>query len=124
MRDRGNKLMGVDRTDYIVYGWKLPFKYFDEKGIDIWEDKKFLPYIEGWKDEKYCIIQDGMSGKYTVFGKLITSAADYEGFNFFEISEDTLQISKTEIINKFQEVFGLSDETIGNPKPLVFNHWS
>jgi len=112
--------MGVDRTDYIVYGWKLPANYFETKGIDIWGDK-FLRYIEGWEGEKYTIIKDGMCGKYCVFGLMITQANE-EGFEFFEITNDSL--SPIELTDKFKEVFGFTDESIGYPKHLVFTHWS
>jgi len=46
--------MGLSRTDYIVYGWKLPLNMTDKDGneINFWDDK-FLPYIEGHKGEEY-----------------------------------------------------------------------
>lgn len=116
--------MGVDRTDYIVYGWKLPYGYFKNKGIDVWRDDKYLPFIEGWKDEKYTLITDGMTGRYTLFGLLIAQAAE-EGFEFFELTDESAQgVSKIEIVKKFKEVFGIEDADIGLPKALVFTHWS
>lgn len=51
--------MGVDRTDYIIYGWKLPYglKNSDGNEIDFFEDK-YLPYVEGHKGIQYTIIVD------------------------------------------------------------------
>jgi len=33
--------MGVDRSDYIMYGWKLPYKLKDNEGneIDLFDEK-------------------------------------------------------------------------------------
>lgn len=40
--------MGVDRTDYIVYGWKLPYDITNSKGekINFWDDA--YPRWNGW----------------------------------------------------------------------------
>ena len=45
--------MGVDRSDYIMYGWKLPYKIKDNEGneIDLW-DEKFESVMCGFPGEE------------------------------------------------------------------------
>lgn len=114
--------MGVDRSDYIIYGWKLPYKVFTPDGveIDLWDDPKFLPYIEGHKGIDHTLIIDGMSGEYTAFGDWIASGNDSIGFEFIELEFSQLNPESTK--NKFKEVFGFDPP--GEPKILVFTHWS
>jgi hypothetical protein len=57
--------MGLYRTDYIVYGWKLPKEIY---GFDYW-DEKYLPYIEGHPGIKYQIIR----GKEMIIRCLVMS---------------------------------------------------
>lgn len=87
--------MGVDRTDYIVYGYKLPYELKNENGkIDLWDDK-FLPMIEGHQGEEFTLISDGMSGQYNVFGLRIESGGDkYEGWDFVNLDFKNLDAEK------------------------------
>ncbi len=120
--------MGVDRTDYIIFGFKFSPKDLKQHGIDLWDDK-YLPYIEGHQGVEYIIVNDGMSGEYVVFGKLINQADENEGSNFKKIEYDSFfsdQVNKA-IIYKFKELFGnemyASIEDI-DPQLLVFSHYS
>jgi hypothetical protein len=120
--------MGVNKTHYIIFGFKVhPNKLKSEK-IDIWSDK-FLPYIEGHKDIPYTIIYDGMCGEYLVFGKLIHKDHDYDSFSFTSISYKDFFDDKEnkEVTQAFIDLFGkeifndLEDE---EPQMLVFTHFS
>jgi hypothetical protein len=115
--------MGVDRIDYIVYGWKLPYKIEGKNGkINIWDDK-FLPLIEGRQGEKHFICVDGMCGKYVVFGILIDSSDDYEGWTFQELNIHTIENNfDNELKNRYIDLF--ESEPQSNPKLLIFSHFS
>jgi hypothetical protein len=117
--------MGVSRTDYIVYGWKLPSDIKDKDGkvIDFW-DEKFLPYIEGHLGVKYIFISDGMCGDYCVFGKKLNVQRDdeYEDTNFKELDISPSNLNSMEAFSKYLEVFGMGAET--PPAVLVFSHFS
>jgi len=115
--------MGVDRTDYIVYGYKLPYKLKNKNGIiDIW-DNKFLPMIEGHKGEEFIIVSDGMSGEYNVFGLKISSCDEYTGWDFVELDIENLNAEKVK--SKYREIFEPSDEdVIPEPNLLIFSHFS
>lgn len=120
--------MGVDRTDYIIFGFKLNPEELKRKNINLW-DEKYLPYREGRKNIPYSIIHDGMCGEYTVFGKVINSTGDYEGTSFTVINykdffDDELN---NELIQDFIALFGKElYETLDEEEPqmLVFSHYS
>jgi hypothetical protein len=109
--------MGVDRTDHIVYGWKLPFD------IEVDEDK-CLPMIEGHEGEEFTIIQDGMGGEYTVFGLTLNSGGDkYEGWDFVHLDFRKLDTEKVKA--KYREVFNIPQtEAITEPYLFIFSHFS
>ena len=116
--------MGVDRTDYIVYGYKLPYELKNENGkIDLWDDK-FLPMIEGHQGEEFTLVSDGMCGQYNVFGIRIESGGDkYEGWDFVHLDFKNLDAEKVK--SKYREVFELKeDEPIAEPYLFIFSHFS
>jgi len=120
--------MGVDRTDYIVYGFKFKPNDLKQSGIDIWADK-YLPYVEGHKGVTDIIVYDGMSGEYVVFGKLINKAEEHQGTGFTTISyRDFFDDDERERVTaKFRELFGdaiYDDLEEDEPQMLVFSHYS
>lgn len=114
--------MGVDRSDYMIYGYKLPVNYFKSKGIELFEGNKYMSYIEGWKGEDYSIVNDQMAGKYCVFGFSIAHA-NGQGFDFIELPTDGWPVNANQVKAKFNEVFGFSPEELGEPKVLLFTHY-
>ena len=109
--------MGLSRTDYIVYGWKLPLNMTDKDGneINFWDDK-FLPYIEGHKGEEYTIVRDD---NFMAFGKLV--AIDSDGWDFKHL--DTNNLNKEEVKNKYNEVFEV-EGSVSDPYLFIFSHWN
>ena len=109
--------MGVDRTDYIIYGYKLPYN------IKNLLDDKFLPMIEGHEGEEFIIVTDGMCGQYNVFGILIESGGDtYEGWDFVPLDFKNLDAEKVK--SKYREIFELKeDEQIDEPYLFIFSHF-
>lgn len=114
--------MGVDRSDYLIYGYKLPADYLKSKGIEIFEGDKYMPYIEGWKGEDYAIVHDQMAGKYCVFGYSV-AYANSNGFKFVELPPDGWPVTADQIKEKFKEVFDFVDGELGEPKVLLFTHY-
>lgn len=114
--------MGVDRSDYLIYGYKMPANYLESKGVNIWEDSKYLPFIEGWKDEDYSIVNDQMCGKYCVFGYSV-AYANSDGFEFIELPHNGWPVTADQIMAKFNEVFGFAPDGLGDPKVLLFTHY-
>ena len=107
--------MSVDRRDYIIYGWKLPYnmKNRNNEKLNLWDDK-FLPLVEGHKNEEFRIIQDQMCGKYTVFGYKVMSNDD--GWEFKDIVfNDSFNYLKLK--NRYVELF---DNEIPETEPTLF----
>lgn len=115
--------MSVDRTDYIVYGWKLPYNITDSKGdkVDLYKDE-YLPMVEGHKGEKYAIITDGMCGDYNVFGIVVKRGGDrYEGWLFENLDIRDFSNSSDDMKIKYREIF---DAVPKEPNLFIFTHWS
>lgn len=114
--------MSIDRKDYIVYGYKLPYELINENGkIDFWDDK-YQPMIEGHEGEEFTIIFDRMSGEYVVFGLFIACSDEYDGWDFFKL--DTKDLDGEKVKNKFHEVFGqLEGVTITEPELFIFTNF-
>lgn len=118
--------MGVERTDYIVYGYKLPYEIRNSNGdeIDFYEDyenekeNKFLPLIEGHEGEEFTIVSDGMSAEYNVFGLLIKQS-DYDGWGFIELNFGNFDSEKVK--SKYKELFEC--EIKEEPKLIIFSHF-
>ena len=114
--------MGVDRSDYLMVGWKLD----TDKTIDNdkWDDD--LVYLEF----ENCLIIHNY-GEYAVYGKIIANADDkYEGFLLTEITPESL-ILTTEEIQTYREDFkklGIGDlldcAEDQTPKAILFSHFS
>ena len=113
--------MSVDRSDYIIYGWKLPYELKDTKGenIDLWDDK-FLPMIEGHPGEKFTLIIDGMCGKYNAFG--LSVAQSNEDWEFEKLNFEDISSKKEQVKNKYKELFGTEIEE--DPYLFIFSHFS
>jgi len=115
--------MSVDRSDHIVYGWKLPYQTKNAKGeeINFWDDDKYLPMIEGHQDEDFTLIIDGMCGKYTAFGLSLNSGGyKYEGWDFVPLDFKNLDAEKVKA--RYREVFENEPET--EPTLFIFSHFS
>lgn len=112
--------MSVDRTDYIIYGWKLPYEIKNDDGVIDLDDDKFLPLIEGQEGEEFTILQDGMNGEYTVFGLVIALAYDDGGWVFQELPMTFDQEEK--VLSRYQDLFE-SEPPIDKPKLFIFSHY-
>jgi hypothetical protein len=115
--------MSVYRTDYIVYGYNLPYELKNEKGkIDLCSDK-FLPMIEGHQGEQFSFISDGMCSDYNAFGIVIKSVSEYEGWDFVNLDFKNLDAEKVK--SKYREVFDLKEGvSIADPYLFIFSHFS
>jgi hypothetical protein len=112
--------MGVDREDYIIYGYKFP-AYIDKDGKKwYWDDEKYEEYSDADEGEMIFIV-DGMNGEYAVFGKLIQKADEFEGLSM-EVLEEPETDEQEKLINLAEELFG-EHTTIGAPSYIVFTHW-
>jgi hypothetical protein len=79
--------MGVDRTDYLMWGALV-----DPHTIDFDRD---LPEISGEHGCEFDLVYDGMCGEYAIAGKIVATSTEYEGFDFLQIPTDDLVLDPT-----------------------------
>lgn len=114
--------MGIDRSDYIVYGWKLPYEILDNEGnkIDLYHEK-FESIMCGFEGEDFTLITDGMCGNYNVFGLSVQHCNDeYEGWDFVNL--DIASFDAEKVKSKYNELFGIYPTT--EPTLFIFSHFS
>lgn len=114
--------MSVNRTDYIVFGWRLPYEINGPNGekINFYDEEKYEPMLNGDPDEPYRLIIDGMMGEYVVFGKVITDAENDEGWDFVHLTN--LTPNSFELKEKYREVFNVQGE-VADPYLFIFSHF-
>ena len=71
--------MGVDRTDYLMFGADI--------GVNDFDRDKFEAEIDGAPGRKFDIIYDSMSGQYCLAGQIIAKSEPYDGFEMAKIEK-------------------------------------
>lgn len=89
--------MGVDRTSYLLYGFKVDnkkqIKIFDDHYDELMEES---PYSEMFNNSKskQTIVFDGMCGDYVYIGLCLAELEEYDDRRAIEISgEDILYLN-------------------------------
>jgi hypothetical protein len=117
--------MSINRTDYVIIGYKIPHNLRNKMGEPIdWFDDKFLPFVEGRINFPFSIILDHTSGDYAAYGKILARATDDIGFDGFKeirfVPEDF-----DDVRDSFVDLF--DDYDIGNvdhPRVLAFSNFN
>jgi len=106
--------MGVDRTDYLMFGTDI--------GPEAFERDEFEAEMDGAPGRRFDIVYDGMCGKYAVAGKIIAKSDPYEGFELAKVNLDDLDVDPDELIAKVSDAFGkkLSAEDFSL---ILFSHF-
>jgi hypothetical protein len=107
--------MGVDRTDYLMFGVDV--------GYDAFSWDKHEAEIEGRPDARFDVVYDGMRGKYCVAGKIIAASDRYEGFEGrIEIDPADLAIDRDALARKIADAFD-KDVSAGDFRLVLFSHF-
>lgn len=104
--------MGVDRTDYLIYGVKID--------PDLVDYDKHEDLINGAPTAPFDLVYDGMSGQYAVAGKIIARSDPYEGLEFKEITEDALPPDPEGLSAKIAATFGAPADKL---RLYLFSHY-
>jgi hypothetical protein len=107
--------MGVDRTDYLMFGVDVGYDAFD------WE--RHDAESQGAPNAKFDIVYDGMCGKYCIAGKIIAESEPYDGLTMTKIDPADLGIDRDELAAKLSDAFERRIE----PKDfslMLFSHFS
>jgi hypothetical protein len=90
--------MGVDRTDYLMWGVDVGAEGFDYD--------KHEAEICGEPGARFDIVYDGMSGEYCIAGKIIAVSDPYEGFEATKIDPSKLDVDRDALATVVSEAFG------------------
>lgn len=108
--------MGVDRTDYLMFGVDVGYDAFD------WD--KHEAEAEGRPDARFDIVFDGMSGKYCVAGRIIAVSDRYEGFEDRTIVEPrAIEVGADDLAQKISEAFE-KPVAASDLRVMLFSHYS
>lgn len=107
--------MGVDRTDYLMFGADM--------GTEAFERDDFEAEIDGAPGARFDVVYDGMCGKYCIAGKIIATSDPYEGFEMAKIDLNAVGFNPADIAASVSEAFGRkmlpSDFAL-----ILFSHFS
>lgn len=107
--------MGVDRTDYLMFGVDMGTKDFD------WD--KHQAECEGAPGAKFDIVYDGMSGQYCIAGKVIAKSNVYDGFDTIKIDPEKLGVDRGDLAAKVSEAWGREAKP-DDFSLILFTHFS
>lgn len=93
--------MSVQRNEYLGFGYMLDFKKAREVLIEQYGEDGYEELSEEYSDNAFnndivevhgcSMIEDGMNGRYTFFGKIYAKTENYEAFETQEIPEISLR---------------------------------
>lgn len=107
--------MGVDRTDYLMFGADVGYDAFD------WD--KHEAEAEGRPERRFDLVLDGMCGKYCIAGKIIARSDPAEGLEMVKIDPGTLGIDRTALAMAVTDAFGRK-LTADDFSLILFSHFS
>jgi hypothetical protein len=106
--------MGVDRTDYLMFGAEVGTGSFD------WD--KHQAEREGAPDARFDLVFDVMCGKYCIAGKIIAKSDPYEGIEMVKIDPDKLDVDRDALAKTVSDAFGI--DLAGDDFSLIlFSHF-
>lgn len=107
--------MGVDRTDYLMFGAEVGAKGFDYD--------KFEAEVCGAPARRFDIVYDGMSGNYCIAGKIIAKSDPYEGLDMVRIDPAKLDVDRPALAAIVSEAFG-KPVSADDFSLILFSHFS
>jgi hypothetical protein len=107
--------MGVDRTDYLMFGADMGTGTFDRDKLEA--------EMEGAPKRRFDIVYDGMCGKYCIAGKIIAKSDPYEGIEMMKINPENLDVDRAALAATVSDAFGrkLSADDFSL---ILFSHFS
>lgn len=122
--------MSVQCNQYIAYGYMIDFKAAREILIDIYGEEGYEDLADKYGDNAFkpdivevhgcSMIEDGMAGKYTFFGKIYAKSGNYEPLESMLIPEPT-ERDKIIVEHEFNRVF--DNRIIDNPAVHLIAHY-
>lgn len=122
--------MSVQCNQYLAYGYKIDFGTAREQLIEIYGEDGYTALSDKYHDSAFddkivevygcSMIEDGMNGKYTFFGKIYAKSSNYEHLETTEINSAVPERDRIITEHEFQRIFGY---TPGEPKFYIITHY-
>jgi hypothetical protein len=122
--------MSVQRNQYVGFGFMIDFKEARQTLIDSLGEEGYEEFSDKYSDNAFndeivevhgcSIIEDGMNGDYTFFGKIYAKSEDHSTIDTMElpaVSERDRIITEHE----FTRIFGTDYEL--EPKLYIITHY-
>lgn len=122
--------MSVQCNQYVCYGYMLDFKEARDILIEQLGEEGYEEFADKYHDNAFkpeivevhgcSMIEDGMNGDYTFFGKIYAKSSNYEPLETMEIPEPT---DRDRIIteHEFTRIFGTHFDA--KPKLQIIAHY-
>ena len=122
--------MSVQCNQYVAYGYMLDFKEARQHLIDTMGEEGYEEFSDKYHDSAFkpdivevdgcSMIEDGMNGKYTFFGKIYAKSQNYEPLESMEVPKAS---TPDRIITKheFTRIFGTGFKV--EPKLHIIAHY-
>lgn len=119
---RRENVMGVDQTHYVMLGIIIRpgDRHWLPDGLDVYEDCKWKPVVEGHRDSALTCVIDNMGGEYMVIGRVLAKGDEYRGIEFTKLKVDRQQ--QDDVTDLLSEFF--QDAFIPRAELVAFTHWS
>jgi hypothetical protein len=106
--------MGVDRTDYLMFATEI--------GADDFDRDNFEAEIDGAPGRRFDVVYDGMSGRYSLAGKIVAKSDPYEGFEMAKIDPAAFAFDSKALAAAVSDAFG-RDLTTSDFSLILFSHF-
>lgn len=109
--------MGVDRTDYLMWGVDV--------GADNFDLDKHEAEASGGPSRKFDVVYDAMGGNYCIAGKILAESGGYDGdgFDMIAINHDELNVDRGALAAIVSEAFD-QKRCAEDFKLVLFSHFS
>jgi hypothetical protein len=109
-------MMGVDRTDYLMFGAKI-----DPDKVSARYDE-LEPEMCGEPGKRFDLIYDGMSGKYAYAGKVVVKSDPYDGIEYHEVKMADMPDDPAALAAAIKDATG-EPVVESDFKLILFTHW-
>jgi hypothetical protein len=118
-------VMGVARTDYVIYGVNVPFNTVSE------DEDQYDEWLDEYEDNGYeqeikrgelglTMVSDGMNGDYAIIGFVMAKALQYDGLPMTDCYREFKENEKTFIKDAIKIKFGIDSQEL---KVWAFSHF-
>lgn len=122
--------MSVQRNQYLGYGYMLDFNTAKQILVDAHGEEGYENISNQYHDNAFkpdivevhgcSMIEDGMNGKYTFFGKIYAKSTNYEVIETRVLTKPSVR-DRTIVEHEFARIFGKDRDV--KPELYIISHY-